>query len=142
MNRHLYEWLKDYKELMEQIDYLEFNLEVTESELRRWQGGDLSKVFLVKDSKGSQVEEKILQITNELAIKRDQVNKLIELVSKFNSLEQKILKMKYINNMTLESIAYELDYSNSYIYKKHAEAMRLIRFAEVQQNKRPGGELL
>lgn len=127
MNRHLYEWLKDYKELMEQIEYLEFNLEVTELELKRWEGGDLSKVFLVKDSKGSQVEEKIFQIRNELVIKRDQVDSLIDLVSKFNSLEQKILKMKYIDSMTLENIAYDLGYSNSYIYKKHAEAMRSIK---------------
>jgi len=124
----LFSWLKDYKELLEQIEYLEFNLESTELELKRWEGGDLSKVFLVKDSKGSQVEEKILQIRNELVIKIEQKEKMVRLISKFTGVENQILKMKYVDGMTLDVVAEELNYSSGYIYKKHAELMRRIDF--------------
>lgn len=130
MNRHLYEWLKDYKELMEQIEYLEFNLEVTESELERWEGGDLSKVFLTKESKGSKVEINIEIIKKELSLKRNQKERMVRLISNFKGLDNKILKLKYVDGMTLEMIAEELSYSSGYIQKKHAEIMRMIRFAE------------
>lgn len=61
----------------------------------------------------------------ELTKQRDEI---IELISKFQGLEQQILKMKYIDNLTLESIATETGYSYSYIKSKHAELMRIIRF--------------
>ena len=128
MNNQLFNWLKDYKELMEQIEYLEFNLKSTELELKRWEGGDLSNVFLVKDSKGSQVEEKIFQIINELTIKKDQKEKMVRLISKFTGVENKILKMKYVDGMTLDVVAEELNYSSSYIYKKHSEIRRRVDF--------------
>ena len=38
--------------------------------------------------------------------------------------------MKYINGMTLEQIAEELNYSVSHIRKRHAELMRTIKFVE------------
>lgn len=130
MSRHLYEWLKDYQKLDEEIEYLEFNLEVTRSELSRWEGGDLSKVFLTKDSKGSKVESNIKIIENELALKKNQKKRMIRLISSFKGLDNKILKLKYVDGMTLEMIAEELKYSPGYIQKKHAEIMRMIRFAE------------
>lgn len=130
MNRHLYEWLKDYKELMERIEYLEFNLEITESELERWEGGDLSKVFLTKESKGSKVETNIEIIKKELTLKRIQKERMVRLISNFKGLDNKILKLKYVDGMTLEMIAEELSYSSGYIQKIHAEIMRMIRFAE------------
>ncbi|PEP49720.1 transcriptional regulator [Bacillus pseudomycoides] len=51
-------------------------------------------------------------------------------MSKFKGLENKILKMKYIDGMKLERIAEELNYSPSYINLKHAEIMRRIKFVE------------
>jgi DNA-directed RNA polymerase specialized sigma subunit len=130
VNQNLYKWLKNYKDLLEQIEYLEFDLETTELELKRWEGGNLSHVSLVKESKGSKVEEKIKQIKDELDIKRNTVNKLVELISKFEGLENKILKMKYVDGMTLERIGEELNYSAGHIEKKHAAIMRMIRFAD------------
>ncbi len=38
--------------------------------------------------------------------------------------------MKYVDGMTLEEIAEDMNYSSSYIYKKHAEILRRIKFAE------------
>lgn len=126
----LYEWLKDYQKLTEEIAYLEFNLEQTEKELKRWVYGDLSKVKLTADSDGAKVEENLERIKNELDFKKEQLDKLIKLVDTFKGLDHKILKMKYIDGLTLEEIAEELNYSSSYIYKKHAEIMRMIKFAE------------
>ncbi|MEC1377347.1 DUF1492 domain-containing protein [Heyndrickxia oleronia] len=126
----MYEWLKDYQKLEEELAYLEFNLEQTEIELKRWTSGDLAKVKLQEDSLGAKVEEVIEKIKNDITFKKEQREKLIQLVNTFKGLDNQILKMKYIDGMTLESIAEELNYSASYIYKKHAEMIRMIKFAE------------
>lgn len=131
MNSPLYEWLKDYQRLEEEISYLEFNLEQTKRELKRWElGGDLSGIQLQPDSLGARVEDNIDRIQNELAFKREQKLNLIQLVEKFKGLDNKILKMKYVDGMTLDNIAHDLGYSTSHIYKKHAEIIRMIKFAD------------
>ena len=43
--------------------------------------------------------------------------KLKKLVSTFKGLENRILKLKYIDGMTLERVADELNYSTGYINK-------------------------
>lgn len=126
----LYEWLKDYQKLEEEIAYLEFNLEQTERELKRWIEGDLSKVKLQHDSLGAKVEEQIERIKKELENKLEQKEKLIQLVDKFKGLDNKILKLKYVEGMTLENIAYKLNYSPNYIKRKHAEIMKIIKFVD------------
>jgi RNA polymerase sigma factor (sigma-70 family) len=133
----LYEWLKDYQKLEEEIAYLEFNLEQTERELKRWIEGDLSKVKLQHDSLGAKVEEQIERIKNELEIKIEQKNKLIELVSTFKGLDNQILKMKYIDGLTLEEIADKLNYSVSHVRKRHAELVRTVQFVEEYVKKYP-----
>jgi RNA polymerase sigma factor (sigma-70 family) len=126
----LYEWIKDYQKLTEEIAYLEFNLEQTERELKRWIEGDLSKVKLQEDSLGAKVEENIERIKSDLEFKRKQRDDLIKLVNTFKGLDNKILRMKYIEGKTLEQIAETLNYSVSHIRKKHAELMRTIRFVD------------
>lgn len=126
----MYEWLRDYQKLEEEIAYLEYNLEQTERELKRWVSGDLYGVKLQQDSLGAKVEDNIERIKNDLAFKIEQRDNLINLVNNFKGLENKILKMKYIDGMTLDNIAYELGYSTSHIYKKHAEVIKRIKFAE------------
>lgn len=68
----------------------------------------------------------------ELNQRVDQLEKereeIIELIDKFSGLNQKILKLKYVEGLTLESIADEIGYSYQYIKNKHAEIMRIIRF--------------
>lgn len=126
----MYEWLKEYRRLEEEIDYLEYNLEQTDRELRRWSGGDLSNIHLSEKSKGARVEEKLSQIKRELLIKREQKEKLHELIKKFKGLDNMILRMKYIEGMTLEDISLDLNYSHSHIKKKHAELVRMIKFLQ------------
>ncbi|MED2184060.1 sigma factor-like helix-turn-helix DNA-binding protein [Bacillus wiedmannii] len=120
--------LKDYQKLEEDIAYLEYKLEKTKAELKRQR--DWGKDILSNDP-GDEETEKILgQLKKELTFKKEQMEKLVDLVSKFKSLEQQILKMKYIDGMTLEGIGNKLKYSPSYIKQKHAEIIRRIKFAE------------
>lgn len=126
----MYEWLKDYQQLEQDIAYLEFNLEQTERELKRWVQGDLYGVKLQHDSDGAKVEDNIERIKNDLAFKNEQRNKLIELVNTFKGLDNKILKLKYIDGMTLDEVAEKLNYSSSHIRKKHAELVRTIKFVD------------
>lgn len=130
MNHHLFDWLKDYQKLEERIAYLDYNLDKTKAELKRWVSGDLREVRLTAESEGAKVEERIEAIEYELAHKMNDMYKLKKLVSKFRGLDNKILKMKYVDGMTLEQIAEEISYSSSHIKKKHAEIIRLIKFVE------------
>ncbi len=70
------------------------------------------------------------QLKKKLTFKKEQLQQLVDLVSNFKNLEQQILKLKYIDGMTLEGIGNKLNYSTHYIKVKHAEIMRRIKFAE------------
>jgi RNA polymerase sigma factor (sigma-70 family) len=126
----LYDWLRDYQKLEEEITYLEFNLEQTERELKRWVDGDLEGIKLQYDSLGAKVEVNIERIKKELEIKVNQKDKLVKLVETFRGIDNKILKLKYVDGMTLEQIAEQLSYSAGHIRRKHAELVRTIKFVE------------
>ncbi len=123
MNHHLFDWLRDYQKLEERIAYLDYNLDKTKAELKRWISGDLRDVRLTTDSDGAKVEGHLAAIQYELAHKMNDMYKLKKLISTFKGLENKIAYLKYVEGMTLEKIAEELNYSPQYIYNKHA-AMR------------------
>ncbi|NMW16977.1 MULTISPECIES: sigma factor-like helix-turn-helix DNA-binding protein [Bacillus] len=126
----MFNWLRDYQKLEEDIAYLEYNLDKTKAELRRWVSGDLREVRLTAESEGAKVENRIEAIEYELAHKMNDMYKLEKLISKFRGLENQILKLKYVDGMTLEEIAEVVNYSSSHIKKKHAELVRLIKFVE------------
>ena len=126
----MYEWLKDYQKLEEEITYLEFNLERTENELKRWTSGDLFGVKLTAESNGAKLEEYIERIEYELAHKMNDLLDMKKMINTFKGLEHKILYMKYIEGMTLERVAEELKYSAQYIYNKHAQIKRMIEYAQ------------
>lgn len=125
------QWLKDYKELEKDIASLELNLERSERELRRWVQGDLAKYKLTEESIASNLEEKIEVIRYELACKMNDQRKILDMISKFDTLENKIIVGKYIEGKTLEEIAEQHQYSTQYIYNKHAQLKKIIRFAEL-----------
>ncbi|ARW58542.1 hypothetical protein P9C60_gp47 [Bacillus phage Carmel_SA] len=126
----MFNWLRDYQKLEGDIAYLEYNLDKTKAELRRWVSGDLREVRLTAESEGAKVENRIEAIEYELAHKMNDMYKLEKLISKFRGLENQILKLKYVDGMTLEEIAEAVNYSSSHIKKKHAELVRLIKFVE------------
>ncbi len=132
----MYEWLKDYKKLEEEIAYLDFNLTRTKKELGRWTGGDLAKYKLTTESHGANVEEKLEAIEYELAHKLNDLHELKKLISTFDGLEYKILYKKHVEGMTLEEIANKLNYNTNYIRIKHANIMRMMRYAEKVTSKK------
>ncbi|OMC87446.1 hypothetical protein BK128_08445 [Viridibacillus sp. FSL H7-0596] len=129
----MYEWLKNYHNLYDEISYLEFNLEQSERELKRWTSGDLWGVKLTEKSDGAKLEDIIQRISNELNHKQSQMNDLMNLVDTFKGMNQRILKLKYVDGMTLEEVAEELGYSASHVKKRHAEIMRTIQFVDDYQ---------
>lgn len=100
-------WLKDYSILLNKLDYLQFKL--TDKEL-------------------SSAERTAAE--GELQYCLDRKEQFEKLVSKFDSIEQKILYEKYVNSKTLVQIAHELGYSEHYIHNKHSQIKRLIKFSE------------
>ena len=126
----MFNWLKEYQRLEEEIAYLEYNLDKTKAELKRWIHGDLQDVRLTAGSEGAKVEERIEAIEYELAHKMNAMQDVLKLINRFKGLENKMLKMKYVDGITLEEIAENMNYSSSYIYKKHAEIIKRIKFAE------------
>ncbi|MBZ4221921.1 hypothetical protein LAE98_07280 [Bacillus wiedmannii] len=126
----MFGWLKDYQKLEEDISLLEYNLDRTKAELKRWISGDLQDVRLTAESEGAKVEKRLEVIKLNLAYKMNEMHNLLKLISEFKGLENKVVKMKYVDGMTLEEIAEDMNYSSSYIYKKHAEIVRRIKFAE------------
>lgn len=125
----MFEWLKDYKELEDEIGYIEFNLERNKRELERWTIGDLQNVKLQPESNAAKLEETISFIEYELAHKMNDIYDMKKTISTFGGLDHKILYFKYIEGMTLERVAEELSYSTQYIYNKHAQIRRMIEYA-------------
>ncbi|MCU4862548.1 MULTISPECIES: hypothetical protein [Bacillus cereus group] len=126
----MFDWLKDYQKLEERIAYLDYNLDKTKAELKRWVSGDLREVRLTAESEGAKVEERIEAIEYELANEMNAMYDLMELISKFKGLDNQILVKKYIYGMTLEQIACDLNYSPNYIKRKHAEVRKIIKFVD------------
>ncbi|WP_165004701.1 MULTISPECIES: hypothetical protein [unclassified Enterococcus] len=125
-----FQWLKDYQELEEQILYYEWNLNKSKLELARWISGDLSNVRLNNKSRSSSLEEKIEKISNELVLLNQDKDEMLRLIKTFKGLENEIIRMKYIEGLSLEQVAEKTRYSASYIRKKHAEIRGKLDFLD------------
>lgn len=126
----MYEWLKDYQEIEQRIEYFESNPNRSKKELRRWVSGDLAKYKLTAESDGAQLEERIEVIEYELAHKMNDLYDMQKMMKAFKGLESRILYLKYVEGMTLEQIAEDVGYSSSHIKKRHAEMMRAMHVAK------------
>lgn len=124
------DWLKDYRNLEDRISYLENNLLRSKRELKRWVYGDLQEVRLTAESEGAKLEDRIAAIEYELAHTMNDMYELKRMINKFEGLDNKIIRKKYIDGMTLEQIAYDLDYSPYYIKRKHAEIRKVLKFVD------------
>ncbi|MEK4774542.1 hypothetical protein MKY31_30320 [Bacillus sp. FSL M8-0139] len=112
------------------IIYLENDLDRSKRKLKRRIYGELQEVSLNAELEGVKLEERIAFRERELTNKMDSMYKLKKLINAFKGLKNKISYLKYVEGMTLEEIAEDLSYSASYIYTKHAEIMRRIKFVE------------
>ena len=122
----IYEWVNSLVAIDNELFELKLSIELNEKELSRWTNyidtdGDLAKhqTFLTS-----------LEKQNHLKGVIKEREEIIELIDKFSGLNQKILKLKYVEGLTLESIADETGYSYSYIKSKHAEIMRMVQFSK------------
>lgn len=125
-----FQWLKDYQELEEQVLYLKWNLNKSKLELNRWVYGDLSEIKIEKNSRSSSLENNIEKMLEELERLKAQKEELLILVDSFSGVENQIVKLKYVDNMTLEEIAEETGYSPSYIRKKHSDVRNTLKFVD------------
>lgn len=133
----IYEWVTSLIAIDQELFEIRLSLDLNEKELNRWQNysnedGDLAKhqTFLTALQKQARLKE----VIESLATREEQLKKqrqdIIDTIEKFQGLDQRILKMKYIDGMKLEAIAEETGYTYQYIKNKHAELMRIIRFSK------------
>lgn len=126
-----YQWLLEYHQLEEDIDLLKWKIKKAELELERWlDPNDLGKIKITNESRSANLEEDIKKLKAYLNEKQLSMEALMIMINRFKGIDNKILKMKYIEGLTLEEIAEDLHYSSSHVYKKHAELVRVIRFIE------------
>lgn len=125
-----FQWLKDYQDLEDQVLYLKWNLNKSRLELSRWVHGDLAKVRLEKNSRSSSLEENIQRISREIELLEEQRTELIAIVASFKGLDNDIVRMKYIEGCSLETISEEVGYSASYVRQRHAEIRKKIQFLD------------
>lgn len=133
----IYEWVTSLIAIDQELFEIRLSLDLNENELYRWQNysnedGDLAKhqTFLTALQKQARLKE----VIESLATREEQLKKqrqdIIDTIEKFQGLDQRILKMKYVDGMKLESIAEETGYTYQYIRSRHAYIMKMIRFSK------------
>lgn len=91
---------------------------------------DLGNLKLSKESKSAKLEENIKRDEALLNEKELSMEALLIMINRFKGLDNQIIKMKYIDELTLDCIAYELGYAPGYIRNRHAAIVRTIKFIE------------
>lgn len=123
-----FEWLRDYIEREERITYLKWNLAKSKAELARWVDGDLQNVRLTQGSLSANLENNITLLAKELDTLTAEQDELNSLIQTFKGVDQQIVRLKYIEGLSLEAIAEALGYSESHIQKRHAEIRKNVCF--------------
>jgi DNA-directed RNA polymerase specialized sigma24 family protein len=125
-----YEWLLQYRDLHDDIQYWQWRYRKVMSEAERQADGDLAKVRYNARSKGAHIQDEIDDCRNNLHACEQERDELLELVNTFEGIDNQILRMKYIEGKTLAEIADVLPYSEDTIRKKHAELHRRLDFLD------------
>lgn len=101
-------WIGDYLKLRNEIHFLEFKLtdeQLTEKEIEETQNLLNKKLY------------------------REGTFKVI--VSSFNDIENKILRLRFIEGKTIDQIADEIGYSKGTVYNEHARLTKAIKQFDV-----------
>ena len=126
-----YQWLQEYQKLEEEIEILKWKIRKSEVELERWcDPRDLGKVKITHESNASYLEENIKRDKAFLGEKELAMEALMIMIDRFKGLDNQILRMKYIDGMTLKDISIELNYSYSYIMTRHSILVKAIKINE------------
>lgn len=133
----IYEWVTTLMAIDQELYELQLALDLNEAELHRWQNysnndGDLAKhhTFLTALQKQARLKEVIESLATREEELKKQRQDIIDTIEKFQGLDQRILKMKYVEGLTLESVAEETGYTYQYIRSRHADIMKMIRFSK------------
>ena len=76
------------------------------------------------------LEDNIKQLTAALAEKEQAMKSLVMLIDRFKGLDNQILKMKYIEGLTLKEIAEKLIYNYQHIVTLHTSIIKAIAIFE------------
>lgn len=126
-----YQWLQEYQKLEEEIEILKWKIRKSEVELERWcDPRDLGKVKITHESNASHLEENIKRDKAFLGEKELAMESLRIMIDRFKGLDNQLLRMKYIDGMTLKDISIELNYSYSYIMTRHSILVKAIKINE------------
>lgn len=131
-----FQWLKKYQELEEQILFMKWNLNKSKLELDRWINGDLANVRLERNSRSAHLEESIETIEHELEILEYEKIELLELIDTFQGIDSQIVKLRYIDGLSVTDIEAETGYSESYIRKRHTEIRKTLFFVDEYESRR------
>ena len=127
----MYEWLNSYQEIENRIGYLEFEVERYKAELKRWcNSEDLGRYALVKDSRASKLEDIIRGYEWDLGHEMNTIFDLKKVIYGFKGLNHHILRMKYVEGLTLKEIASELGYNAGYIKNRHSAVLKGLKSKE------------
>lgn len=113
-------------------------MKINTRELHRWSNysdgddGDLAKHqnFLTALQKQKHLKGVVERLNDRIERLEKERKEIIELIDQFNGLNNRILKLKYVEGMTLESVAEETGYTYQYIRSRHADIMKMIRFSK------------
>lgn len=130
----MYQWLKSYKEQEQQISYLKWSLTKSELELERWVYGDLATLNIEKNSRSSILEKNIKRMNQEIERLEQNKRAVKQFIDNLEGIENEIVKLKYIDGMTLEEIAQTTKYSFSYIRQKHSNIRKLTSLVNEYKN--------
>ena len=104
-----YHWLQEYKKLEQEMDVLKWRIIKMESELKRWNDPeDLGRVKLTEEGDASRLEENIKRDKSFLREKELAIESMMSMIERFKGLDSQILKMKYMDGMTLKDISLEI----------------------------------
>lgn len=130
----MYQWFKSYKEQEQQISYLKWSLTKSELELERWVYGDLATLNIEKNSRSSILEKNIKRMNQEIERLEQNKRAVKQFIDNLEGIENEIVKLKYIDGMTLEEIAQTTKYSFSYIRQKHSNIRKLTSLVNEYKN--------
>lgn len=128
-------WLSTYHELITNLDMIDFEIKRCTNEHKRWSTHGMLQGDLAKKSKTMTALTRQSELSNEierLKLERKAIDKEIkelrQLVESFKGLDNLIMKMKYMDDMSLVEIAEELSYSYQHIKNRHAVIIKMIDY--------------
>ncbi|MFT8319334.1 MAG: hypothetical protein ABF649_00695 [Bacillus sp. (in: firmicutes)] len=107
-----------YNDLCLEIEVLQEQLQLTESEREQWWMGGRLFHTVPMDNAAERFDNltiKFEKISSLLEKKTEAKRKMEEAMRKFEGLPRKIAYMRYIQGKTLKEISLELDYSYDYV---------------------------